>query len=71
MIQTSQLSHLAKRFNLRHCSSALFYWKDSHSAFLALAYHDSANKEKLLNQARICREQYAMLIALRRQVTLH
>ena len=49
------------RLNIQVLEEMRFYWADSHSAALALAYRHPQQKQRYLAQAAHCRQQYEEL----------
>ncbi|CDF98034.1 Hypothetical protein AJF4211_000360 [Avibacterium paragallinarum JF4211] len=52
------------RLNINVAKGAMFYWVDSHNAFLTYAKRDKARKQYFLNKAAQCRRQAADLVSL-------
>lgn len=55
-----------ERLNINVAKGAMFYWVDSHNAFLTYAKRDKARKQYFLNKAAQCRRQAADLVRVMR-----
>lgn len=55
-----------KQLNLDVVAGAMFYWKDSHNAYLTYAKRERARKQYFLNKAAQCRKEVADLVSLMR-----